>query len=130
MVFAISRKPSASAQGKLGWKVVRLLRKHRRTAFGLGLLILLASALDITVPFLTKGLIDKIMHSFGTKSSDSVRILATAASAIFAATAATRLLRSFYNYRLVRSASQAEDEVKNAAFANFLRLDTEFHAKV
>ncbi len=130
MVYAVPGKSSASTQGQLGWKVIRLLRKHRRTALGLGLLILLASALDIAVPFLTKGLIDKIMHSFGTKSSDSVQTLARAAVAIFAATAATRLLRSFYNYRLVLSASQAEDEVKNAAFANFLRLDTEFHTKV
>ncbi len=130
MVSAVSTTSSANSQRRLGWKVIRLLRKHRRMAVGLGLLILLASALDIAVPFLTKGLIDKIMHSFGTKSSDSVRTLGTAAAAIFAATAATRLLRSFYNYRLVLSASQAEDEVKNAAFANFLRLDTAFHTKV
>ncbi len=129
MVSAATTSP-ASTQRRLGWKVIRLLRKHRRMAVGLGLLILLASALDIAVPFLTKGLIDKIMHSFGAKSSDSVRTLGTAAVAIFAATAATRLLRSFYNYRLVLSASQAEDEVKNAAFANFLRLDTAFHTKV
>lgn len=121
---------SASNQGRLGWKVVRLLREHRRTAIGLGLLIILASALEIAVPFLTKGLIDKIMHSFGTKSSDAGRTLGMAAVAIFAAVAATRLLRSFYNYRLVLAASQTEDEVKNAAFANFLRLDTEFHVRV
>jgi len=121
---------SASNQGRLGWKVVGLLREHRRTAISLGLLILLASALEIAVPFLTKGLIDKIMHSFGTKSSDAGRTLGMAAVAIFAAVAATRLLRSFYNYRLVLAASQTEDEVKNAAFANFLRLDTEFHVRV
>lgn len=129
MVSAVTRSP-ASNQRRLGWKVIRLLRKHRRMALALGLLILLASALDIAVPFLTKGLIDKIMHSFGTKSGDSIRTLGTAAAAIFAATAATRLLRSFYNYRLVLCASRAEDEVKNAAFANFLRLDTAFHTKV
>lgn len=129
MVSAVITSPANSPR-RLGWKVIRLLRKHRRMAVGLGLLILLASALDIAVPFLTKGLIDKIMHSFGTKSSDSLRTLGTAAAAIFAATAATRLLRSFYNYRLVLAASRAEDEVKNAAFANFLRLDTAFHTKV
>ncbi len=132
MVSAVPICSSAppNTPGRLAWKIVCLLRKRRRTAIGLALLILLASGLDIAVPFLTKGLIDKIMHSFGTQSSDSVRTLATAAAAIFAATAATRLLRSFYNYRLVLAGSQAEDEAKNAAFANFLRLDTEFHSKV
>lgn len=51
------------------------------------------------------------------------------AAGIFAATAGNRLLRSFYNYRLYHAVSQSEDEVKNAAFLNFLRLDTEYQGK-
>ncbi|MBV9306257.1 MAG: ABC transporter ATP-binding protein, partial [Acidobacteriaceae bacterium] len=45
-------------------------------------------------------------------------------------TVVTRLLRSVYNYRLFRVISMAEDEVKNAAFANFLSLDTEYQGNV
>ncbi len=97
---------------------------------GLLALILLASSLDIAVPFLTKGLIDEILHALGKNAGASVRTLLMAGAAIFAATAGTRILRSFYNYRLVLAASQAEDDVKTTAFAHYLSLDTEFHTRV
>ncbi len=130
MVSVISSTGSARNPKWLGWRVISLLNNHRPTVAALSLLIFVASGLDIAVPFLTRGIIDKILHSLGTQGGDSVRTLVSSALAIFAVTAVTRLLRSLYNYRLVLTASQAEDEVKNAAFANFLRLDTEFHAKV
>src|SRR5581483_9315437 len=107
-----------------------LLRKHRLTVAALTLLILLAAALDIAVPFLTRGVIDQVLQSLRSGQNGSLRPLMTAALAIFMATAATRLFRSFYNYRLFRTVSQSEDEVKTAAFANFLRLDTEYHGTV
>ncbi len=129
-MLAASSTTSREKSRWLGWKVISLLHAHRATAAILALLIMVASCLDIAVPFLTKGLIDKILHSLGTKSNDAMHALVVAAIEIFAATAATRLLRSFYNYRLVQAASQAEDEAKNAAFTNFLNLDTEFHSAV
>jgi ABC-type multidrug transport system fused ATPase/permease subunit len=119
-----------AAQGWLGWKIISLLGKHRRTVAGLAVLIFIASTLDITVPFLTQRLIDSILHSLQSHQGGYIRTLIIAAAAIFAATVTTRILRSFYNYRLVLAASQAEDEVKTAAFANFLSLDTAYHSKV
>jgi subfamily B ATP-binding cassette protein MsbA len=104
--------------------------RHGRTLAGLLILILIAAGLDIAVPFLTREVIDDVVRSLRSAGGGSIRILVLAALAIFAATALTRLLRSFYNYRLFRTASQCEDEIKNAAFANFLSLDTEFHSKV
>ncbi|MDQ2712795.1 MAG: ABC transporter ATP-binding protein/permease [Acidobacteriota bacterium] len=130
MLFAASSTTSSEKGRWLGWKVISLLDNHRPTAGILGLLVVVASALDIAVPFLTKGLIDKILHSLGAQGRGSMQALVTAAVAIFAVTASTRLLRSFYNYRLVKTASQAEDEAKNAAFTNFLKLDTAFHGSV
>ncbi len=130
MVSAVSTKNSAKKPGWLGWKVFRLLGKHRWTLAGLSALIVLASGLDIAVPFLTKGIVDKILHSLGAHGREAIGTLLASAASIFAVTVSTRLLRSFYNYRLVLAASQAEDEVKNAAFAHFLTLDTEFHTKV
>ncbi|MBV9265600.1 MAG: ABC transporter ATP-binding protein [Acidobacteriaceae bacterium] len=114
----------------LGWKVIGLLGRHRRTLAGLSILILVASGLDIVVPFLTKGLIDKIIHSLQMPQGSAVSVLIMAAAGIFLATAATRVLRSFYNYSLLRAVSQCEDEVKNAAFHNFLKLDTSYHGAV
>ena len=125
---------SANAVGRekkwLGWKVIPLLTKHRGTVILLTLLILIASGLDIAVPFLTRSVIDNIIRSLQHSQVGSVRVLISAACAIFGATAITRLLRSFYNYKLFCTVSQSEDELKNATFANFLQLDTEYHGSV
>ncbi len=104
--------------------------RYRWTLAGLALLITLASGLDIAVPFLTRHLIDQILQSLQTHAQGAIGTLITAALGIFVATGATRVLRSFYNYRLLHAASQCEDEVKNAAFENFLRLDTSYHGAV
>lgn len=130
MLQAAPDRLPAAASGWLGWKVISLLRKRRGTVAGLGVLILIAAALDIAVPFLTQRIIDSILHSLAGHQKGQISTLITAAVAIFFATVTTRLLRSVYNYRLVLAASQAEDEVKTAAFANFLSLDTAYHGKV
>jgi len=129
MSQAVPDRQPAAASGWLGWKVISLLRKRRGTIAGLGILILVAAALDIAVPFLTQRIIDSILHSLEGHGGQ-FRTLIVAAVAIFVASATTRLLRSVYNYRLVLAASEAEDEVKTAAFANFLSLDTAYHGKV
>ncbi len=107
-----------------------LLGRHRGTLAGLSLLILVAAALDLAIPFVTRSLIDQIIRTLQGKQQASIQALMIAGAAIFGATTATRLLRSFYNYRLFHSASQSEDEAKNAAFAHFLSLDTEYHGSV
>lgn len=118
------------ASGWLGWKVLGLLAQYRKTLSFLAVLILVASGLDLAVPFLTQRLIDRIVHAVQSHEGNYGQVLITAALGIFFATACNRVLRSFYNYRLLQAASQAEDEVKNAAFHNFLRLDTAYHATV
>lgn len=114
----------------LGWRVVSLLHAHRRSVAGLTVLILICTALDVTVPYLTRSVIDNVLRSLHTVEVEALRSLVVAGVAIFAATAINRLLRSLYNYKLVRLAAQCEDEIKNASFGNFLRLDTAYHGKV
>ncbi len=130
MSQAVPDRLPVGASGWLGWKVISLLGKRRRTIAGLGILILIAAGLDIAVPFLTQRIIDSILHSLQGHQGGNIHTLITAAIAIFLATATTRLLRSVYNYRLVLAASQAEDDVKTAAFANFLSLDSAYHGKI
>jgi ABC-type multidrug transport system fused ATPase/permease subunit len=113
----------------LAWKIVSLLGRHRWTLVGLSALIFITAGLDIAVPFFARRLIDEIVSSLSGRQGQAMRTLVISAVGIFAVTAATRLLRSFYNYRLYLAASQCEDEVKNAAFLNFLRLDTEYHGR-
>ena len=97
------------AQKWLGWKIISLIGRHRAIVAGLFVLIVIAAGLDIAVPFLTREVIDDVVHSLRSPRPGSVRTLVLAALAIFAATAFNRLLRSFYNYRLFRTASQCED---------------------
>ncbi len=124
-------KPTPSdGQSWPGWKIIALLKGYTPAMAGLLVLIIVAAGLDIVVPFLTRGLIDHIIQALQAGVGGSFRTLAFAAFGIFAATAVTRLLRSFYNYRLFRTAAECEDRVKNAAFANFLRLDTEYQSGV
>lgn len=111
----------------LGWKVLALLRPHRWTVAALASLLCVTASAEIAVPFITRNVIDSVITSLqGAGGSHSLRFLALAAGAILALTVFTRVLRSVYNYRLFCLISHAEDEVKNAAFTNFLRLDTEY----
>ncbi len=116
--------------GWLGWKVISLLGRHRVALAGLMLLILTSASLDIAVPFLTQTLIDRIIQILKTNRPASVGILLLTGVGIFCATAATRALRSLYNYWLLRTSSRCEDDLKNAAFRNFLTLDTAYHGAV
>jgi ATP-binding cassette, subfamily B, bacterial MsbA len=114
----------------LGWNVLALLRPHRATILGLFLLVAVASGLDVAVPFITRHVIDSVVRSLQAGTGGAWRALVGAGIAIFLVTASTRMLRSFYNYRSFVTAAKCEDKVKNAAFTNFLRLDTEFHGTV
>ena len=116
--------------GWLGWKVLSLLSRRRLVVAGLAILVCVTAALDIAVPFVTRGVIDTVIKSLQSSANQALRSLGIAAVAIFAATALTRVLRSLYNYKLFCLVSKAEDEVKNNAFQNFLTLDTEYHGRV
>ena len=118
------------AVSNIAWRVISLFSAHRWSVAGLLGLILVCTTLDVAVPYLTRGVIDNVLRSLHGAQPDAIRSLVMAGAAIFAATAVNRVLRSFYNFRLVHTASQCEDEVKNAAFANFLSLDTAYHGKV
>jgi subfamily B ATP-binding cassette protein MsbA len=119
-----------SSSGRLWRKVVSLMAKYRLRLAGLAILIVVATMLDLTVPFLTKGLIDRIIRVLLGPAQGSAEILALAAVCIFFATAATRILRSIYNFQLLKVVAQCEDAVKNSAFHNFLKLDTAYHGSV
>jgi ABC-type multidrug transport system fused ATPase/permease subunit len=87
------------------------------------ILILVTSALEITVPFLTQRLIDSIIKSVKSGQQFAVIALFGSLAAIFVSVATTRILRSIYNYNLFKTVTAIEDEVKSAAFGNFLHFD-------
>ncbi|MBE7158055.1 MAG: ABC transporter ATP-binding protein, partial [Rhodospirillales bacterium] len=132
MLNASSRSPQTSW---LGWKVLSLLSRYRGTLVALAGLIAIAACLDVAVPFFTQRLIDRIIRSLQggltrSTAASSFRTVLFSGVGIFVATAGTRVLRSLYNYRLIYTASQCEDQVKNAAFLNFLQQDTAYQSSV
>jgi ABC-type multidrug transport system fused ATPase/permease subunit len=107
--------------------VLLLLRQKQGKVALLFSLILVTSTLDITVPFLTQHLIDGIVGAVRTHHGLALQSLFISLAGIFLSVAATRILRSVYNFRLFQTIAALEDQVKSAAFENFLRLDTAAH---
>ena len=109
------------------WRVFLLLRQKRITTVVLLFLILITSSLDIAVPFITQHLIDNIVQSVRNAGQFAINALFLSLAAIFVSVAATRVLRSVYNYRLFQTMAGIEDKLKSAAFENYLRCDTALH---
>jgi ABC-type multidrug transport system fused ATPase/permease subunit len=131
----VNATSSHTKSGWLGWKVLSLLSRYQGTLVALAGLIAIAASLDVAVPFFTQRLIDRIIRTLqgglpAHAAAASFQTLLFSGAGIFAATASTRMLRSFYNYRLLYTASQCEDQVKNAAFVNFLKQDTAYQGSV
>jgi len=114
----------------LAKRILLLLRSRIWVVSGLASLILITAGLDIAVPFLSQRLIDRVITLMRLPQVSDWHWLVAAGAGIFSATALTRILRSFYNYQLFRTATAVEDKVKSAAFENFLRLDAGYHNRV
>lgn len=112
-----------------GLRILGLFSSRKRVALLLAALVSLAAALDITVPFITQRLIDTLVTYFKSPSprGSVLPILLTSAAAILVATAAGRGVRSLYAYKLFRTCTQIEDEVRFRAFENYLRLHALYH---
>ncbi len=93
----------------------------------LGAMVALAAGLDIAVPFITRRLIDGLVTTFNNPQSSGIGILVSCGFAILAATALTRGVRSFYNYGLFRTVAGIEDDLRHAAFDNYLRQHALYH---
>ncbi|HEX6544679.1 MAG TPA: hypothetical protein VF023_00140, partial [Bryobacteraceae bacterium] len=102
-----------------------LLNKRRATTAILLVLILITSTLDIVIPFLTQRLLDGIMRAVKGIDQFAITALLASLAGIFVSVAATRLLRSVYNYNLFKAITSIEDEIKGAAFEKFLYSDME-----
>jgi ABC-type multidrug transport system fused ATPase/permease subunit len=110
-------------------RVLLLLKQSRTTSIFLLALILITSTLDITVPFITQHLIDAIVQSVKGAGKLPLHLLFMSLAGIFISVATTRVIRSVYNYRLFKTVAALEDNIKSAAFENFLKLDTAAHTK-
>jgi subfamily B ATP-binding cassette protein MsbA len=111
----------------VAFRAISLFRTRKRTTALLIGLISVSSVLDLAVPFITRRLIDGFVDYFRSPSGSPVRLLVTAAAGILAAMLCTRAVRSLYQYRLFKTVTQIEDEVRFQAYGNYLRLHALYH---
>jgi ABC-type multidrug transport system fused ATPase/permease subunit len=108
-------------------RAIALFAERKRTTALLVALISASAALDLTVPFITRHLIDGLVNYFKAPAGSAIPMLLGAAAAILVAGTLTRVVRSVYNYRLFRTVTEIEDEVRRSAFDNYLRLHALYH---
>ncbi|MBX5494939.1 MAG: ABC transporter ATP-binding protein [Bryobacteraceae bacterium] len=118
-----------SARNDPAIRTLALFFEQRRKAFSLLALVVAAAALEITVPFVTQGLVDSLVGYFREPSRkvDAMSTVLFSAGGILLATAATKALRSYYNYELFKTTTRTEDEIKCRALENYLRLHALYH---
>src|SRR5512132_1697191 len=112
-----------------GLRSVALFSTRKKMALLLAGLIVLAAALDIAIPFITRRLIDTLIVSFQSPGVSARRVLIGSAIAILLATLLTRAVRSLYSYCLFKTTTELEDETRFRAFGNYLQLHALYHHK-
>jgi ABC-type multidrug transport system fused ATPase/permease subunit len=110
-----------------GLRILRLFSTRKRVALFLAVLVSMAAAFDIAVPLITQRLIDTLVSYFKSPHGTVLPVLVTSAAGILVATAAGRAVRSLYTYKLFRTCTAIEDEVRFRAFENYLRLHVLYH---
>ena len=115
------KKPSAVR------RVLALLKDHKRTAVFLFLLIVIVQGTSISVPFISKTLIDALATYLKNGGALPWHILMYSSLGIFLATVLGSTIQSSYNYHLFKLVTKIEDRLRNAAFEKYLQLHALFH---
>lgn len=108
-------------------RILRQVRVYRKALAILVLLAVIGAAADITVPFITQKLIDRLISSFAGRGILNFQFLGLAAAGILLATLIAQAARSIYNYRLFFAVTRLEDQLRFEAYENYLRLHALFH---
>ena len=108
-------------------RIFKLLADRKAEVAFSACLVVGATALDITVPFISQHLIDTLIRFFTSRGAAPVQTVIFAASGIFLATLGASAFNSTYGYRMFKLATSIQDKMKNRAFEKYLRLHALFH---
>ncbi|MES2023264.1 MAG: ABC transporter ATP-binding protein [Patescibacteria group bacterium] len=100
---------------------------RKRTVAFLAVLIVFSQAASISVPFISKILIDSLTAFIKKGGEMPIHTLIYCALGILVATLISSILESFYNYNLFEMVTKVEDKVRNLAFEKYLHLHALFH---
>ncbi len=108
-------------------RIAAFLRDRKKAIFLLFFLITLSQAGAITVPFISKVLIDSLTLFIKEGGALPWHTLLYSAVGILVVTLLSNMLHSNYNYHLFQIATSVEDKIKNQAFEKYMRLHALFH---
>ena len=108
-------------------RILKLVKTEKKAVIFLLVLIILAAAFDIVVPFISQRLIDTLIDFFKQGGSPPLKVLIFSALGILAATLANRIVQSIYNFNLFKKITAIEDRIKHQAFEKYLKLHALFH---
>ena len=108
-------------------RILKLVKTEKKAVIFLLVLIILAAAFDIVVPFISQRLIDTLIDFFKQGGAPPLKVLIFSALGILAATLANRIVQSIYNFNLFKKITAIEDRIKHQAFEKYLKLHALFH---
>ena len=108
-------------------RIVDLLKTRKKDVAVLSVLVFLATSFDVVVPFITQRLIDTLIQFFKSGGQAPINLLIFASVGILAATIFARFLKSTYDYRLFKTVTALEDNLRHSVFEKYLRLHVLFH---
>ncbi|KKS38128.1 MAG: Lipid A export ATP-binding/permease protein MsbA [Parcubacteria group bacterium GW2011_GWA2_42_14] len=91
------------------------------------LLVMVSSGFDITVPFISQKLIDKLIEFFKDGGVPPIKMLIFSALGILVATLMSSIMRSLYDYNLFKNVTQIEDDLRRRVFEKYVKLHVLFH---
>lgn len=108
-------------------RIASLLSDQRKKITFLFVLIVTSQVASITVPFISKTLIDSLTKFIKNGGALPWHILINCSFGILMATLLSSILQSTYNYHLFEIATKVEDKVRNQALGKYLQLHSLFH---
>lgn len=108
-------------------RIIVELFKAKKTVLFLVVLLVLASAFDVSMPFIAQNLIDRLIEAFTSGEILPLKIVVYAALGIFSVTILANALNTIYDYRLFKFVTKLEDELRFRAYAKYLSLHALYH---
>jgi ABC-type multidrug transport system fused ATPase/permease subunit len=108
-------------------RIASFLKDRKAAVAYLFVLIILSQLASITVPFISKVLIDSLTKFIANKGALPWHTLLYCSLGILVVTLISSSLQSTYNYNLFQMATKLEDKIRNQALGKYLQLHSLFH---
>lgn len=109
------------------FRILSFLKSRKKMVVFLVFLVVLNVGFDVSVPLISKRLIDALVNFFKNGGESPLSILIFSAVGILLATILGKISDSTYGYYLFRLVTKIQDSLGHTVFEKYLRLHTLFH---